>query len=546
MKLISLLLFILIAHLEACSQAPFKQDSLKNAFTKADTLRGKLTPLRACYDVTFYNLSVKIDIANKTLSGSNTFYIKVVEPFKTCQIDLFANMQIDKILYHNKPIRYKREYNAVYLYFPMELQVGSIDSFQVVYKGRPREAVRAPWDGGFVWRKDNDGNPWVGVACEGIGASLWWPLKDHLSDEPDSQAISIEIPDKKLTAVSNGRLRSVDELPNSRRFNWFVRYPINSYNVTLNIGNYVHFSDTYNSLDGRLTLDYYVLAYNEQKAKKHFQQVKNMLQCFEKYFGPYPFIMDGYKLVETDYWGMEHQSCVAYGNNYQNNEWGFDYIIVHESGHEWFGNSISVQDHAEMWIHEAFTTYTEAVFVEFTQGYDKMIQYLLSQKFNILNKEPIIGPLDVNYDQWLGGDMYFKGTWFLHTLRNIVNDDKLWFETIKSFALSFKYRTINTQQVINFFNTHLKQDLTHVFEQYLRFTQPPIFVYSIKPQNEGFELTYFWKTNVKPFKMPVEILVNGSAQRIVPTHEPQVLMLPSDQISVNKTKFYVFVEKAKN
>lgn len=546
MKVLFSFLLILIVHLQACSQTPSKQDSLKNAFTKADTLRGKLTPLRTCYDVTFYNLSVKIDIANKTLSGSNIFYFKVVKPFNTCQIDLFANMQIEKILYHNKPIRYKREHNAVYLYFPVELQAGSIDSFHVIYKGRPREAVRAPWDGGFVWRKDNDGNPWVGVACEGIGASLWWPLKDHLSDEPDSQAISIEIADKNLSAVSNGRLRSIDELPNSRRFNWFVRYPINSYNVTLNIGNYAHFSDTYNSLDGRLTLDYYVLAYNEQKAKKHFQQAKSMLQCFEKYFGPYPFMMDGYKLVETDYWGMEHQSCVAYGNNYQNNEWGFDYIIVHESGHEWFGNSISVQDHAEMWIHEAFTTYTEAVFVECTQGYDKMIQYMLAQKFNILNKEPIIGPLDVNYDRWLGADMYFKGAWFLHTLRSIVNDDKLWFETIKSFALSFKYRTTNTQQVINFFNTHLKQDLTHVFDQYLRYPQPPIFVYKITPKDEGFELTYSWKTNVKPFKMPVEILVNGKPQRIIPSHEPQTLIIPTDQISVNKTKYYVFVEKQKN
>jgi len=426
-------------------------------FTKADTLRGMLTPLRTCYDVTFYDLRIKLDIPKRSLSGKNTFYFKVTQDFKTCQIDLFDNMTIEKIEYHNRPISYKRKYHAVFLYFPVILKEGTKDSFTVYYKGRPREAVRAPWDGGFVWRKDKEKNDWVGVACEGIGASLWWPLKDHLSDEPDSQAISIEVP-KNLMAVSNGRLRSVEHSEKTTRFNWFVSYPINSYNITLNVGNYAHLQDTYSSVDGKLTLDYYVLSYNRDKALKHFQQVKNMLKCFEQYFGAYPFQKDGYKLVETEYWGMEHQSCIAYGNNYQNNEWGFDYIIVHESGHEWFGNSISVPDHAEMWIHESFTTYTEAIFMECMYGYEKAVQYLTAQRFNILNQEPILGPLDVNYDRWIGADMYYKGAWMLHTLRSCVNNDELWFQTLKLFCLNFKYRIVNTNQVIQFFNLHLKND----------------------------------------------------------------------------------------
>jgi aminopeptidase N len=513
-------------------------------FTKADTLRGMLTPLRTCYDVTFYDLRIKLDIPKRSLSGKNTFYFKVTQDFKTCQIDLFDNMTIEKIEYHNRPISYKREYHAVFLYFPVILKEGTIDSFTVYYKGRPREAVRAPWDGGFVWRKDKEKNDWVGVACEGIGASLWWPLKDHLSDEPDSQAISIEVP-KNLMAVSNGRLRSVEHSEKTTRFNWFVSYPINSYNITLNVGNYAHLQDTYSSVDGKLTLDYYVLSYNRDKALKHFQQVKNMLKCFEQYFGAYPFQKDGYKLVETEYWGMEHQSCIAYGNNYQNNEWGFDYIIVHESGHEWFGNSISVPDHAEMWIHESFTTYAEAIFMECMYGYEKAVQYLTAQRFNILNQEPILGPLDVNFDRWIGADMYYKGAWMLHTLRSCVNNNELWFQTLKLFCQNFKYRIVNTNQVIQFFNLHLKNDYTAFFEQYLKYPKPPVFLYKIVKNEGNWELHYQWKTDVQHFNMPIEIMVGNERIRLKPTSETQKMVINSDKIMVDKFKFYVYTEKMK-
>lgn len=532
----------IITCFHSCAQD--REKKVTSPFTKADTLRGMLTPLRTCYDVTFYDLKIKLDIPKRSLSGKNTFYFKVHQNFKTCQIDLFDNMIIEKIVYHGKPIFYKREFHAVFLYFPTELKQGNVDSFSVYYHGRPREAVRAPWDGGFVWRKDEEENDWVGVACEGIGASLWWPLKDHLSDEPDSQAISIEVP-SHLWAVCNGRLRSKEELGKTTKYNWFVSYPINSYNITLNVGNYAHIQDVYNSIDGKLTLDYYVLSYNKNKAKEHFQQVKTMLKCFEQYFGAYPFQKDGYKLVETDYWGMEHQSCVAYGNHYNNNEWGFDYIIVHESGHEWFGNSVSVPDHAEMWIHESFTTYTEAIYVECVYGYETAVKYLTAQRFNILNQEPILGPLDVNYDRWVGSDMYYKGAWMLHTLRNCVNNDELWFKTLKMFALNFRYRIVNTQQVIQFFNLHLQNDYSSFFEQYLNYPKPPIFEYKVEKKGNEYELYYQWKTNVQNFKMPVEILVNDQRIRLTPTQQPQKMSIESEKIVVDKNKFYVYTEKMK-
>lgn len=531
-----------IACFNSCGQE--KDKNVTSTFTKADTLRGMLTPLRTCYDVTFYDLKIKLDIPKRSLSGKNTFYFKVQQNFKTCQIDLFDNMIIEKIVYHGRSIFYKREFHAVFLYFSTELKQGSVDSFTVYYRGRPREAVRAPWDGGFVWRKDEEENDWVGVACEGIGASLWWPLKDHLSDEPDSQAISIEVP-SHLWAISNGRLRSKEELGKTTRYNWFVSYPINSYNITLNVGNYAHIQDVYNSADGKLTLDYYVLSYNKNKAKEHFQQVKTMLKCFEQYFGAYPFQKDGYKLVETDYWGMEHQSCIAYGNRYNNNEWGFDYIIVHESGHEWFGNSISVPDHAEMWIHESFTTYTEAILVECVYGYETAVKYLTAQRFNILNQEPILGPLNVNYDRWTGSDMYYKGAWMLHTLRNCVNNDELWFKTLKMFALNFRYRIVNTQQVIQFFNLHLQNDYSSFFEQYLNYPKPPIFEYKVEKNGNEYELHHRWKTNVQNFKMPVEILVNDKRIRLTPTQQLQKMPIESEKVVVDKNKFYVYTEKMK-
>ncbi len=499
-------LFILVISLSFITQSIAQ-------FTRQDSLRGTLSPVRACYDVTFYDLKLKVIPISQTIEGSNTIHYKSTTDFKKMQVDLFANMQIINVLQNKNPLKFTREGNAVFINFADNQKKGKNYSIKINYQGKPQIARNPPWDGGFSWKKDPNGKDWIVVSCEGVGASLWFPNKDHLSDEPDSVRINVAVP-KGLTCVSNGNLRSTKDSKNDSQasddkqfreikilpyteFEWFVSYPINNYNVTLNIADYANFKDVYTAQDGeKLDLDYYVLKPNVEKAKKHFQQVKPMLACYEKYFGKYPFWKDGYALIETPYWGMEHQSAVAYGNNYKSNEYGFDFIIIHESGHEYFGNSVSCNDHAEMWIHESFTTYMEALYVECTQGYEKSIKYLEKQKTGIRNGEALIGPMGVNYPQ-PDSDIYYKGSWMLHTIRNIVNDDKIWFETLKGLATKFKISNVTTEQVIQHFNEKTGKNLSPYFDMYLRTKHLPTLQYQLNTKNNGtVELRYRYKDSI--------------------------------------------------
>jgi aminopeptidase N len=520
--------------------------------TRADSLRGTLTPLRTCYDVGFYRLNLKVDIAAQTIAGSNTIRFKVTQSFSRLQLDLYENMTIDKIQFGKQTLPFTREFNAVFVQFPGEQAVGSVQEIEVFYHGAPTVAKRAPWDGGFVWTKDAQGKPWVGVACQGAGASLWWPCKDHQSDEPDSMQISVAVP-KGLMNVSNGRLREKKMLPDgSTRYDWVVSYSINTYNVTLNIADYASFSDTYQGADGKLSLDYFVLRENLGKAKKQFTQVKPMLTCFEKYFGPYPFYRDGYKLVETPYLGMEHQSAVAYGNGYQQGYLGgatsavglkFDYIIIHESGHEWWGNGVSSQDIADMWIHESFTTYSEALYIECLYGYPAALTYMNAQKPTVNNEEPIIGPYGVNKEG--SGDMYNKGMLMLNTLRNVVNDDKLWLEAIKGLSKEFNYKTITAEQLISSFNKRLGKDYTYFFDQYLRHPRlPRLLLYYVQKDNQTFA-TFRWEADVKGFHMPVKITTaKGKYEFIEPTEEFKSVPLKDlkfEDLKVAEDLFYIKV-----
>lgn len=476
-------------------------------FTRQDSLRGTLSAVRSCYDVTFYDLKIKVIPNSQSIEGSNTIYYKATTDFKKMQVDLFANMQIVAISQNNKPLKFTREGNATFIDFSDVQKKNKKYSIKIDYRGKPQIARNPPWDGGFTWKKDPTGKDWIVVSCEGTGASLWFPNKDHLSDEPDSVKITCAVP-KGLICVSNGNLRNTKDLKSDSsqlftEYEWFVSYPINNYNISLNIADYAHFKDVYTAQDGeKLDLDYYVLKPNLEKAKAHFQQVKPMLACYEKLFGKYPFWKDGYALVETPYWGMEHQSAVAYGNNYRNNEYGFDFIIIHESGHEYFGNSLSCNDHAEMWIHESFTTYMEALYVECMQGYEKSVKYLEKQKTGIRNTEPLIGALGVNYSQ-PDSDIYYKGTWMLHTIRNVVNDDKVWFETLKGLATKFKISNVSTEQIIQYFDEKTGKNLAPIFNMYLRTKQIPILQYqvNVKPDNM-IELRYRWKelTPTMPIK----------------------------------------------
>ena len=490
--------------------------------TRRDTLQGGLRFERTCFDVQSYNLDIQVLPRTKKIEGNNEIIFKVVDNTSKIQIDLFENMQIDSIVWNTKKLTYKREFDAVFVKFPSELPKGSTQNIKIYYQGNPKVAKNAPWDGGFVFSTDTKKQPWIGVAVQGTGASLWYPVKDTQTDEPDNGAsVKVAVPDG-LMNVSNGRFLGSEKLANNfTRWDWEVKNPINTYNITLNIGDYVHIHDNHNGLD----LDYYVLRENEEKARKHFEDdVKPMLDCFQSKFGKYPFWEDGYKLVETPYLGMEHQSAVAYGNKYKKGYMGFDmsgtgvgmkfdYITIHETGHEWFGNSITSKDIADMWIHEGFTTYTETVFVECTQGYDAAMKYINGQSKNVRNDKPIIGQFGVNREG--SGDMYYKGSLLLNTLRHVVNNDTKWWAILLKYSETYKKQIIDTPTVIAFFNAETGRNLTPIFNQYLNYKSIPQL--EIKGYKNRFQ--YGWKTDEPNFEMPVDIMIGGKKVRLNATNE---------------------------
>lgn len=502
----------------------FSVKSICQEFSLSDSLRGSLSSYRSCYDVYYYDLNVTIDDKNKELINSyNDFYITSLEDFDNIQIDLFSNLEINSIVFNETKLNFKRKFNAVFIDFPEIIKKGEKLKFRVNYDGAPRKAVNPPWDGGFSWDYDKNKNPWIGVSCQGLGASSWWPCKDHQSDEPDSMRITCTVR-SPLKVVSNGKLisnKSGYDLKLKSKVNtssWFVSYPINNYNVTLCAADYAHFSDYYLSNSDTLFLDYYVLTYNETKAKEHFKQVKPMLECFEEYFGQYPFINDGFSLVETPYLGMEHQSAIAYGNNYLPGYNGnknfiagldFDYIIVHETGHEWWGNSITTNDIADMWIHEGFCTYSEVIYVECMYGYETMLEYVNNQKRFVRNDKPIVGPYNVNKKG--SNDMYQKGSLMLHTLRNLINDDELWFSILKGISIDFKYKVLDGKDIIEYINRKVDFDLSLFFNQYLFNSKIPILEYKIQKEGREYVLLYRWNA-IKDFDM--KLLINDGEKNI--------------------------------
>jgi aminopeptidase N len=526
--------------------------------TRKDSLRGGLTSLRSCYDVTFYDLNIEIDEQEKSIERSaNTMHFTALSDFKSFQIDLAANMEVMLVEFEGEKLDFSREFDAVYVYFNREIKKEEQASVKIWYGGCPKEAVNPPWDGGFSWKTDKNENPWIGVSCQGLGASVWWPCKDHQSDEPDSMRIKVTAR-YPLKIVANGDLRSDTSVWN-QYFNswvnvseWFVSYPINNYNVTLNIGDYVHFSDNYISNNDTLRLDYYVLSSNQEKAKAHFEQVKPMMECFENYFGIYPFWNDGYALVETPYLGMEHQSAIAYGNNFLPGYHGntshidgldFDFIIVHESGHEWWGNSITTNDIADMWVHEGFCTYAEVLYVECMHGYDAMLSYVNNQKRSVRNDKPVIGPYHVN--QAGSSDMYFKGSLMLHTLRTLVKDDKLWFEIIMGISNDFKYQTIDSQQIIDYINNTTNKDFSNIFNQYLKNANVPEFEYNLEKEGRNTTLVCKWNA-IDNFDMPLLINTGKDDFWIYPTNDVKEIDLGSfnrNAFQVRTDLFYIDIKK---
>lgn len=492
-------------------------------FPKQDTLRGSITKERIWWDLLHYNLKFDIQPSTKSISGSNTITYKVIEKNQLMQIDLQPPMEITSVSQKNKELSFTRDGNVFYITLDEKQKVGKEYQLKIDFKGFPKISKNPPWDDGFNWRKDENGNDFIATSCQGGGASIWWPCKDHMYDEPDNGILMDITTPKHLVGVGNGRLIATKENKNNTKtYTWKVVNPINNYGVNVNVGDYVHFSEVFKGENGNLDCDYYVLSYNLEKAKTHFIDAKKTLEAFEYWYGPYPFYEDSFKLVEVPYLGMEHQSSVTYGNDYKmgyrgsdlsGTGWGlkFDFIIIHESGHEWFANNITNVDIADMWIHESFTNNSESLFLDYHYGTKASNEYVIGTRKNIRNNKPIIGYYNVNNSG--SGDMYYKGSNMLHILRQIVNDDEKWRAILRGLNKDFYHQTVTTEQIEDYISKAMKMDLNAFFTQYLRTTKIPELTYKI----EGKTIKYKWNNVVDGFSIPIKVFINGQEKWIKPS-----------------------------
>ena len=513
----------------------------KLSYTKSHELWGNYSEYRANNDLLSYDLSIKVDPEKKYISGNNKIRFKMLKADNIIQLDLYQNLDIDKILYDGKQLKYERELNTVFITFPTKLHKGSIEEIDFHYSGYPKATGRF---GCFTFKKDSLGKHWINTACQGSGSMVWWPNKDQQPDEVENMIMRISVP-SDLKNISNGRLIETNIKKNGyTEYVWQTLNPINNYSVSLNIGNYVHFGE---KLD-KLTLDYYVLAQDLDKAKKQFKQAKPMMVSYQKYFGEYPFIEDGYKLIQAPYTGMEHQSAVTYGNGFKNGynsgngasaDWTgvgislkFDFIIIHETGHEWFGNSLTSYDFSDSWIHEGWCTYAESVYVEDQFGYDDAIKYINGYKSKVENTYPLIGPPSVSY--WPTSDIYFKGALFINTLRHIINDDKKWWAGVKPFTTGFKKSQLYTVDVLNFFNQYFDKNFEKIFDQYLYFNNIP----TLEISKDAGQVSYRWQSDVDGFNMPIDVRIGDKKVLLYPNNTWQTIVT-AEKISVLEEYFYI-------
>lgn len=528
-----------------------------SSFTLAQTqnkeaikLLGELTPIRENFDVLFYHLDIEVKPDQQRIDGSNTIYFEAVEDIDKIQIDLFDNMTVNKIMRGNTELQFERKYHSMFIDLGKQLQKNEKDSITVFYGGQPIVSKNPPWDGGFVWETDSLGNPWVGVAVEGLGASSWWPAKDHLSDEPDlGVKVAITVPEK-LTAVSNGRLVGKEDVEGGKtKFIWETSYPIDNYNVTLNIGDYVNYKEYYEGIpernekgvftetEGRpLDLDYYVLSYHLDQAKQHFTFTEDVLQAFEFAYGPYPFYEDGFAIVETPYLGMEHQGAIAYGNQFKMGYLGklakpyleWDYLFVHEVAHEWWGNNVSMEDSADMWIQESFATYSDAYYAVTMYGYEGYLTMMDYFKTLVKNQKPIVGERGIKYEGDL--DIYFKGALMLSTLSQLVEDNQVWLGALRKAQLTFKApQTVSTEKFTQFLEDELRLELTPFFNQYLHTTEIPKLIVRKRADDGKEYLIYKWVNVVEGFNMPVRLQLQQFEQEwIYPDTEWKKVELPKE------------------
>jgi aminopeptidase N len=491
-------------------------------------LLGELTEQRTCYDVHYYDFSLTVDSDKKKLDGIVQIHATAKTDFSTLQIDLHPNFEITKLMDKTTQTALNYTWNERAVFVEADHKKGDNFILEIAYNGKPEEAKKAPWKGGFVWKKDEAKYPWLGVACETDGASLWWPLKDHTSDEADSVRMHYTVP-KELVAVGNGQLESATENGDYKTYNWFVSYPINSYNVTIYVGKFRHFNETYKGINDKiLQLDYYVLEPHYLMAKRHFEQVVPILKAYEELFGEYPWYRDGFKLVESPYAGMEHQSAIAYGQGYKNGYGSStDYIILHETAHEWWGNSITVKDLADVWIQEGFATYSEALYAEKEMGKEGYESTMLNQRIMIKNKYPVIGVKDRRCFHFRkNSDVYGKGSWILHSLRCQMEDDSLFFDILKSFYGTYKYQIVESKDFTDMVNAKTGEDYGWFFDQYLSSNFVPELDYTYTDKGVVY---YRWSNVPANFnKLKIKIIANNKPYTLTPSVKTQHFDLPQN------------------
>jgi len=544
LKIIALALFLqlpVVAHVLAQTEN----------ITPQERLRGSVTPEREWWDLLHYDLQVEFILERRRLIGSNTITFKTLKPGNKMQIDLQPPLAITKITHGDAQLKFERDGNVYWVMFEKELPKGIEDKIEVFYEGIPTASKNPPWEGGITWGRDDLGDPFINTTCEGIGASIWWPNKDHGADEPDrGMQISVTVPEN-LVAVSNGRLKKTDHdvAAKKKTYHWEVVNPINNYGVNVNIGNYINLSDKYQGKNGVLDIEYWVLPHQKDAAMKQFKEVRRMLEAFEYWFGKYPFYEDGYKLVTVSYPGMEHQSSVTYGNWFRNGYlqrdpcacgvgFKFDFIIVHESAHEWFGNNISMKDAADMWIHEGFANYAENLFVEYHFGKKDAEDYVVGTRRSIRNDRPVIGTYGTNREG--SGDMYPKGGNMLHTIRQIINDDEKWRSILHGLNADFWHQTVTTEQIESYITKKAGINFSKVFDQYLRTTKIPLLKYTVN----GKTVSFNYERVLPGFAMPVRVMINGKEAVIRPNETKQTLEYPEEikSFEVNRN-FYIQSEK---
>ncbi len=521
-------------------------------FTRTDSIFGSITPQRAWWDLKHYDLDVSVFPERREITGTNTVTYTALDTGDELQLDLQAPMKLLSATQDGESLEIRKDGMFHYIQLKKKQKKGETYTLKVTFSGKPVIARRPPWDGGFTWNRDSNGKHFIATSNQGIGSSIWWPNKDHPYDEPDNGVdLSITVP-ADLVAVGNGRLITTRDNGDTKTWHWRVINPINNYGVNINIGDYVNFSEKFEGINGELDLDYWVLRENLNKAKDQFQQAPLMIRAFEYWFGPYPFYEDSFKLVEVPYLGMEHQSSVTYGNRYENGYYGsdlsgtgwglrFDFIIIHEGGHEWFANNITNTDVADMWIHEGFTAYSENLYLDYHFGKEAASEYVVGTRQHITNDIPIIGPYNVRQN---GSklDMYYKGANILHTLRQLLEDDTKWRNILRGLNSQFRHKTVSSKQVEDYISEKSGIDLTEFWQQYLRTVMIPKLEYKL----EGKEVRFRYAEIIEKFDMPVMVLVNGKEEWIFPKAEwsNKSFDAPIETFSV-KPDFYITSEEIK-